>query len=290
MHCPDLERYLEACLDGQLGDGRRQALHDHLAVCASCRGRVDGLRHFEADLQRRLRAMQHEASLWQPLGLETVGGTGRASLPTPPPGLAETGAGSQATLDGTPDNAQPSTGGHPLRLLASRSASGPSWWRLQNLAGAALLVAAVAAITDMALTGIGWLGGDKRQAVYRAYLDGDLELDLRTSDPGKLETWLAKQLAAPVDLPDAPASFALVGGKAESPVLPDGSVMAVYGEDEGPALLFIETLDDSAPVAGGAPQLAMQDGLTTLKWRDDRNAYSLLSALPSDKLALFAAD
>lgn len=290
MHCPDLERYLEACLDGQLGDGRRQALHDHLAICASCRGRVDGLRHFEADLQRRLRAMQHEASLWQPLGLETVGGTGSAALPTPPPGLQETDPGAQASVGGPEDAARPSTNGHPLRLTAARAATGPAWWRLQNLAGAALLVAAVAALTDMALSGIGWLGGDKRQAVYRAYLDGDLELDLRTSDPGELEPWLAEQLGAPVDLPDAPASFALVGGEANPSVLPDGSVMAVYGEDDGPALLFIEASDDEAPVAGGAPQLAMQDGLVTLKWQDDRNAYSLLSALPSDKLALFAAD
>ena len=290
MHCSDLERYLEACLDGQLGDGRRRALHDHLAICVSCRGRVDGLRHFEADLQRRLRAMQHEASLWQPLGLETVGGSGAASLPTPGPGLQETGAGSQATGVGSQEPARPLAKGHPLRLVVARPATGPAWWRLQNLAGAALLVAAVAALTDMALSGIGWLGGDKRQAVYRAYVDGDLELDLRTSDPGALAPWLAEQLGAPVDLPDAPPSFALVGGDADLSVLPDGSVMAVYGEDQGPALLFIEASDDRAPVAGGAPQLAMADGLTTLKWQDDRNAYSLLSALPSDKLALFAAD
>ena len=290
MHCSDLERYLEACLDGQLGDGRRRALHDHLAICAGCRGRVDGLRYFEADLQRRLRAMQHEASLWQPLGLETVGGRGGAALPTSSPGLEETDGGSQAIGDGPQETVPLPAIGHPLRRVVARPATGPSWWRLQNLAGAALLVAAVAALTNMALSGLGWIGGDKRQAVYRAYLDGDLQLDLRTGDPGELEPWLAEQLAAPVDLPDAPASFALVGGEADPSVLPDGSVMAVYGDDAGPALLFIEALDDAAPIAGGAPQLAMQDGLTTLKWQDHGNAYSLLSALPADKLALFAAD
>ena len=279
MNCSDLERYLEACLDGQLGESRRRALHDHLTICSSCRDRVDGLRHFEADLQRRLRAMQHESSLWQPLGLQTVGSTVPMPLPTPAPGLQE-----------TPSPRRPQGNGHPLRLLPVRSPAGPSRWRLQNLAGAALLVAAVAALTNMALSGLGWLGGDKRQAVYRAYLDGDLQLDLRTGDPGELEPWLAEQLAAPVDLPDAPASFALVGGEADPSVLPDGSVMAVYGDDAGPALLFIEALDDAAPIAGGAPQLAMQDGLTTLKWQDHGNAYSLLSALPADKLALFAAD
>jgi hypothetical protein len=161
---------------------------------------------------------------------------------------------------------------------------------LQNLAGTALLVAALAALTNMALNGFGWLGGDKRQAVYRAYLDGELQLDLRTSDPGELEAWLAAQRDVPVDLPDAPASFALVGGEADPSVLPEGSVMAVYGEDEGPALLFIKALGDAVPVAGGAPQLAMEDGLVTLEWQDQGNAYSLLSALPADKLALFAAD
>jgi hypothetical protein len=208
----------------------------------------------------------------------------------PPPGLEETSVGAQASLGGSKSVARRATSGHPLRLMAARSAPGPFWWRLQNLAGAALLVAAVAALTDMALTGIGWLGGDKRQAVYRAYLDGDLRLDLRTSDPGELEAWLGAQLAAPVDLPDVPAGFALVGGEADPSVLPDGSVMAVYGEEEGPALLFIEASHDARPAAGGAPQLAMQDGLTTLKWQDHGNVYSLLSALPSDKLALFAAD
>lgn len=290
MHCSDLERYLEACLDGQLGDGRRRALHDHLAVCASCRGRVDGLRHFEADLQRRLRAMQHEASLWQPLGLETVGGRDARVLPTPALGLQETGAGSDVAGSGSRAAARLAAGGHPLHRVVARPARGPSRWRLQNLAGAALVVAAVAALADIALSGLGWLGGDKRQAVYRAYLDGDLQLDLRTSDPDELETWLAGEKGAPVSLPDTPASFALVGGEADPKVLPEGSVMAVYGEDAGPALLFIEALDDAAPAAGGAPQMAMQDGLVTLEWQDQGNAYSLLSALPADKLALFAAD
>ncbi len=281
MHCSDLERYLEACLDGQLGDSRRQALHDHLAICLSCRGRVDGLRHFEADLQRRLRAMQHEASLWQPLGLETVGGTPVAPLPAP--GLLE------AAPEVVPG--PPRRGRHPLRLATARPAAGPAKWRLSNLAGAALLVAAAAAVANMALNGLGWwLGGDKRQAVYRAYLDGDLQLDLRTADPDALEAWLGQQLAEPVHVPAPPASFTLVGGEADASLLPEGTVLAVYGEDEGPALLFIEALDEAPPVAMGVPQLAMQDGLVTLEWQDQGNAYSLLSALPADKLAFFAAN
>ena len=53
MHCSDLESYLEACLDGQLGEARRDALRRHLALCRPCSERVDELRLFEADLQRR---------------------------------------------------------------------------------------------------------------------------------------------------------------------------------------------------------------------------------------------
>ena len=291
MHCSDLERYLEACLDGQLGDGRRRALHDHLAICVSCRGRVDGLRHFEADLQRRLRAMQHEASLWQPLGLETVGGSGGASLPAPAPGCEETDGGSQAAGEWAgPETARLPAKGHPLRRVVARPAAGPSWWRLQNLAGAALLVAAVAAVTNMALSGLGWLGGDKRQAVYRAYLDGDLQLDLRTGDPGELEAWLGRAAGA-AGGPARRAGELRAGRRRGRPVgAARGLGHGRLRRGRGPALLFIEALDDASPVAGGAPQLAMQDGLVTLEWQDQGNAYSLLSALPADKLALFAAD
>lgn len=309
MHCSDLERYLEACLDGQLGDSRRRALKDHLAYCKSCRARVDALRQFEADLQRRLRSMRHEVSLWQPLGLETVGGTLPVPRPTPvvlrparPDGRAAAARHDAAAGDDAAAGERAARRGHRLRALPGPAAaavpSAPQGLgrRLQSLAGVALIVAAVAAIADAALTGLGWLSGDRRAAVYRAYVDGDLPLDLRTAEAARLSGWLGEQLGVPVSLPAAPGGFALVGGKAlssgelalDEPT--DKAGMAVYTTAEGPAVLMIETLaaddGDSAPTA--LPEVVVEDGLARLDWQDGPHAYSLIGALSADQLALFA--
>jgi|GEM_PF-2065893 len=277
MHCSDLERYLEACLDGQLGDSRRRSLHEHLRLCRGCAERVDSLRRFEADLQRRLRAMQHEASLWQPLGLETVnGGPPPTALPSP---VAPVEAASPARVYrrhrfkvATPS---PAPAAKPRR-------------RLQNLAGVALLAAAIGALADLALTGLGWLHGDKRTAVYRAYLDGPGELDLVTHEPAQLEAWFAEQLGAPVDLPAPSSAFALIGGKTGDVGTSEGAALAVYNSEAGPALLLIENAS-AAPV-GVESGATVDDGLTRRDWQRGPYTYSLISPLPPDKLAAFTLD
>lgn len=285
MHCSDLERYLEACLDGQLGASRRQSLQDHLRLCRGCAERVAGLRRFEADLQRRLRAMQHEVSLWQPLGLEVVnGGPARAELPMALIPLADTATPAQAPRR------------HRLRLTLPAADTEPKPGRrlprrgLQRLAGVALLAAAVGALADVALTGLGWLGSDRRIAVYRAYLDGTAVLDLRTEEPVQLSAWFADQLGGPVSLPALPSGFALVGGKTGEAGLAAGAALAVYSTEAGPALLVIESSLDRPAAAGAEPTLAVDKGLTRLDWQSGPHAYSLISALPPDKLAAFAAD
>jgi anti-sigma factor RsiW len=281
MHCSDLERYLEACLDGQLGDSRRRALHDHLRLCRGCAERVDGLRRFEADLQRRLRAMRHEASLWQPLGLEMVNG---GPAPTAAP----------AGFAPAPETAAPARvergPRHRLRLQLPTAAAEPKpKRRLQNLAGVALLAAAVGALADLTLNGLGMLGGDKRVAFYRAYLDGSANLDVHTKEPGQLSAWFADQLGGKVELPVPPEGFALVGGKAGKPELGEQAALAVYATAEGPALLVIESSMEQLPAAT-EPTLALDNGLTRLDWQSGAHAYSLISALPPDKLAAFTAD
>ncbi len=282
MHCSDLERYLEACLDGQLGESRRRALHDHLRLCRGCAERVDGLRRFEADLQLRLRAMRHEASLWQPLELEMV--NGGPAAPTAVPldfvPIAETAASARVERGQR----------HRLRLQLPTAAAEPKpKRRLQNLAGVALLAAAVGALADLTLNGLGMLGTDKRVALYRAYLDGSADLDVRTKEPGQLAAWFADRLDGPVDLPAPPSGFALVGGKAGEPGLGEQAALAVYATAEGPALLVIESSADRLP-AVTEPTLALDNGLTRLDWQNGVHAYSLISALPPDKLAAFAVD
>jgi anti-sigma factor RsiW len=151
-------------------------------------------------------------------------------------------------------------------------------------------MAALAALADLALTGFGWLGGDKRQDVYRAYLQGEVQLDLNTGNADALEAWLAERVQEPVRLPEAPARFVLVGGEADAPMLPAGTVLAVYSEAQGPALLFIEARSELPTVPATPPEIASKDGVTTMEWQAQGQAYSLLSPLPADKLAAFAAN
>lgn len=278
MHCSDLECYLEACLDGQLGEARRDALRRHLAFCRPCSERVDRLRLFEAELQRRLRAMQHEDSLWAPLGLEMTTEPSRVEPPVllhPP--LAQ-------AVPAVPRPAR--AGQHRLRLARRRPAAArrPVRRRLQSLAGAALIVAAVGAIVDMAT---GWLGGSRNILLYRAYVAGELDLDLRTGEASELAAWLDRELGAPVDLPAA-AGFGLVGGSAELPGSPDAAAVVFAAEGE-PVLLVIAPDDGAPDTTAAPPALAVEDGLTRLDWHEGELAYSLVSALPPEKLALFAA-
>ena len=76
MRCGDLERYLEAFLDGRLGRSRRAVLRRHLALCGTCQARVERLRQFERDTQRRFRAPEQPGSVWEGLELDLVGSNG----------------------------------------------------------------------------------------------------------------------------------------------------------------------------------------------------------------------
>ena len=65
MRCGDLERYLEAFLDGRLDRGRRIVLRRHLSLCGACQTRVERLRQFERETQRRFRALEEPSSVWE---------------------------------------------------------------------------------------------------------------------------------------------------------------------------------------------------------------------------------
>jgi hypothetical protein len=229
--------------------------------------------------------MQHEVSLWAPLGLEMTTEPLRASQPIlfhPP-----------ATQAGPVVPRPARAGQHRLRLGLRLARQRPDHPRagsrrpvrrqLQNLAGAAMIVAAVGAIVDLAT---GWLGGSRNILLYRAYVAGDLVLDLRTGKPEELATWLDSELGAPVGLP-AVDGFHLVGGTAELPGNPD-SAAGAFASEGVPVLLVIERKDGAPDAAAAPPALAVEDGLTRLDWHEGALAYSLVSALPPEKLALFA--
>lgn len=287
MHCSDLEGYLEACLDGQLGEARRDALRRHLALCRPCCERVEGLRLFEADLQRRLRAMQHEVSLWAPLGLEMT----TEPLPSSAPILFR-----PVSVEGRGVAPRPARAGQHrprmgLRLARQRPVAAghparrPAWRLVQRLAGAAMIAAAIGALVDLAT---GWLGGSRNVALYRSYVAGELALDLRTGVSEELASWLDHELGAPVDLPGLEGTFELIGGSAGLPGGAEGAAV-VYAAGGVPVLLVIEPGGAGPADTAAQPAVAVEDGLTLLDWHEGELAYSLVSALPPEKLALLAA-
>lgn len=69
MLCTDLDRYLEAYVDGRLGRSRTGVLRRHLEGCGRCRVKVDRLRQFERDVGSRLKTPGEARSVWQ--GLQT---------------------------------------------------------------------------------------------------------------------------------------------------------------------------------------------------------------------------
>ena len=95
MLCSDLERYLEAFLDGRLGRSRTTILRRHLGLCGPCRARVERLRRFEREIGRQIGATAGEVppSVWQGLEIDLVrslslAGTDLIPLLRPgPPGL-----------------------------------------------------------------------------------------------------------------------------------------------------------------------------------------------------------
>jgi len=142
----------------------------------------------------------------------------------------------------------------------------------------------MAALVDLAL---GLFAHETTARAYRAYLAGEVELDQLTAEPDRLAAWLGRELGEPVALPATPPAVTLVGASAGGE-LPAGSGLVVYATEAGPAVLSIEAA--KAPLAAtlGEPELVVEGGISSLRWRTAEHAYSLVSALPPDKLSLFA--
>ncbi len=145
MDCADLERYLEAHLDGQLAAGRARVLKRHLACCERCRHKLERLQAFERQLQRRFRGMRTAAPVWSALEVDLVGegnGRGIPALPPPPglqalPHLRRHRVRAGMALPGSAGLQRPSRG-------RSRSSI------LSRVIGIAILAAAVAAVLELA--------------------------------------------------------------------------------------------------------------------------------------------
>lgn len=241
MQCGDLERYLEAFLDGRLGRSRTATLRRHLSLCAGCRARVERLRQFERDMQRRFRSMRQDESIWRGLELDLVaasrGGGHLLALPRLLPA-----AGSHAGSSRQPPGQR---GRHPLQ---NARAGGRS--RGSRLAGLVLIAMAVGAVYQLARDQFAAPAARETAShVYRDLLRPDRSLALQSRNSQQLEHWLSSELGMPVALPITPEGYQPVGAD-RAPL--DGAMAGavIYRSEETeeqapPVVLLVEPVDEA---------------------------------------------
>lgn len=280
MQCADLERYLEAFLDGRLGRSRAMVLRRHVAVCLPCRSRLEKLKQFERDLNRRLRTMEHVESVWSGLELDLVKSTQEA-LPSripslrllPPPPQGRSGLPQAATRRTSSPRTRRT--GSSRRRIATR------------LVGVMLVVAAAGAVYEIAVRRLSGGGTEAIQA-YLAYVEGDRALELATAEPASLQNWFSARLGLTFPEPPAPEGFAIVGGRLGE-IAGGRAAVVVYAKGEATALLYMRPHD--APPAVPPSTVTGQSeaqGVTHLSWQQQGFDYELVSPLPAEELKGFA--
>jgi len=282
MHCSDLERYLEACLDGRLGRGRTAILRRHLAACRTCRARVDALKSFEEELHRRFRCMDQAQSLWAPIELDLVGSGHPGGAPEepatprllPPPKVEAAAAAASAA---------PSDHRAPVRQVRQQRQG----VRGGRLLGLILVIAACGTVLR--------LGHDLVEPAapppterYQAFLAGERGLELRTADAESLRQWFADRLDRSFPMPPRPEAFELIGGRVDESVAGTPMAVIAYRNAEG-----VPTLVYARPQLGDAKMamlrsLQEEEGVSRYSWENDGYSYAVVGPLPADKLSLFA--
>jgi anti-sigma factor RsiW len=293
MQCSDLERYLEAYLDLRLGRSRAAILRRHLAVCPACRMRIEGLRHFERDLQRRFRSMERGQSVWSGLEPDLVQSVAGGDLVLPPrdPTMARLRA-LPPLMGSTMASLLPSAGG--TGAVAEGGLAGGSrrrWGR--RLVGIALIAAALGTVATPLH---GWIVGRSRPLApldaYADFVSGKYRLDYETDSVESLQEWLTQELGTGLRLPPTPNGFELAGSRLHRRG-DETTVAVVYHRDGLPALLLIRP--------GGASDVAASlvlhgdeqppdegSGFNHFVWRGQDSAFTLVSALPKPVLVEFA--
>lgn len=283
MLCSDLDRYLEAFLDGRLGRSRTTILRRHLGLCGPCRARVERLRRFERDLGRQLGVPASEAqpSVWQGLELDLVRSFSVAGsdlipllrpIPPSPPRLRPPAPRARA---------RPAAATDPRPALRRRAS---------RLAGVLAVALAIGAIYELARAWL--LPADAAEAAMQAYLDfvaGEGDLALRTDDPAGLQHWFATQLGRSFPAPPVPDGFKLVGG-GRAELGRQSAAMIVYARTSGdahPTLLFVQP---ATPEAGEAavPVPLEIEGYHQIAWAAEPYSFRLVSAEPPARLRAFA--
>ncbi len=275
MHCADLERYLEAHLDGQLARNRLRALKQHLLVCTDCRLRVHGLQAFEQQLQSRFRCMQESMPLWAGLEVDLVGETETSSpLALPPPPIRITTPARVGRPQRTGGRASPRRPvARPLRPLLGRYAA--------RFVGLAMLAAAAATVVEIAAG----LFADRPEPPggsvatdLEATLQGGLA-SVETGDRQRVADWLLANLGAAYPVPPPPAGFELRGARLSS-LAGRPTAAVVYGRGPAEVVLYVAPRE-----AGGSMVEALGPG--AFVWWEGDYVYGAVGPVGESELRRF---
>ncbi len=273
MQCADLDRYLEAFLDGRLGRSRALVLRRHLVGCLVCRARFEQLRQFERDLACRLRNLERCESLWAGLELDLVR-SGEAALPhlpaasraLPPPRAAE------------PSPVEPPAPATPA--APPRPPLAPRARRLRHhLWGLAVFFLAAGLTVQVGV----WLLEPRRDgAGLLQRIKGDPPVEFRSPDAAAVRSWLSDRLASPVPNVPVPEGFELLGGRIDDL---DGlaSGVLVYRRGDDVALVYLQPRRADGGELG-TDLLSKIQGGARLAWQDREFSYAVVSSLPAADL------
>ncbi len=287
MECGDLERYLEAFLDGRLSQSRGALLRRHLQACDGCQARVERLRQFERDTQRRFRALDQSTSVWRGLELDLV----VSSRSTPAGRLLALPRVASRVTGGS---LEPGAGARPRHdpALPPPSTAGRS--RASRIAGILLVAMAFGSLYQLARS-YGRPADDLEAAadVYMQFRDGAAVPALRSHDGEQLRRWLSAELGTGMPTPPLPPGYHLIGADRAS--LPSGLAGTVlYGASAGspdPAvMLFVRpaTGREADPSAPDEPATTeAKEGLHEFAWYANGFSYTVVGAQPPAALSTF---
>ncbi len=193
MDCRQVDRLLEANLDGRLSGFERMALRQHLRACRVCRAKVDAMSAFAESVERTLACA--DGPDWE-----------RLAPPPPAPERAGPRVGPESR---TPVSRTPA-----LRRLPPRRRP---WGALGFLLAGAALVALALPLASTPEPRARWL--DEALAVEATRLAGGGRVDLETEDLDAALRWLGAR-----GLPSVPPF-----GLADSITL-EGAFLAYYAE------------------------------------------------------------
>jgi anti-sigma factor RsiW len=289
MRCGDLERYLEAFIDGRLTRSRSAVLRRHLASCGGCQARVERLRQFERDTNRRFRAVEQPGSLWEGLEPDMVDIQGAMyegrllAPPRVPVALPAPPRGAERPVKLRPEHYSPVAARTQRRGTAS------------GLAGLLLIAMAFGAVYQFARGESGRPQGGDAVLAYLDYRRDAVEPAFLSEDSREASQWLTSELGVPVPPQRVPEGYRLMG--ASRAALADGDSGAlVYGRETGtdPAtvMLFVRperglALPSEPPVALDAAAAA---GVHELAWQSANLRYNLVGLLSEAELRRFVPD